>query len=139
MFCKTFTPRFTGVFCPCPEEAALILKKALKHELYRLYGRSKRSPVYIEDLSGDGSRELASLMEEDISDGVFASVTAESVWEEINKRGDLTARIFILRFRLGLSLREISEALNISEATVTNRLYRTIKELKNIFEDGDLS
>jgi RNA polymerase sigma-70 factor (ECF subfamily) len=119
---------------PDTEGARLILKKALKHELYRFYGRAKRSPVFIDDCEDSNAQGYLSFMDEDIPDRVAAAITAGKVWEEIKKRGDLTVRIFILRFRLELSLREISEVLEISEATVTNRLYRTAKELKSLFE-----
>ena len=117
------------------EQSGFLLKKALRHELYRFYHKTKSPPVYIDSYENDlPLEEYNRLLDEDISDEVLDKITAEKIWNELLKKDDLTVRIFVLRFRLELGLREISELLGISQATVTNRLYRTINELKPLFK-----
>jgi len=123
---------------PAGDEAVYLLRTALKHELYRSYRQNKRAPVYIDDYENADLLSCEAALEEDISDRVADSISAGRVWEEVKRKGDMTARIFILRFRLELSLREIAEVMGISEATVTNRLYRTVRELKVIFNEYDI-
>ncbi|MCH5268796.1 MAG: RNA polymerase sigma factor [Lachnospiraceae bacterium] len=48
----------------------------------------------------------------------------------IKQKDELTKRIFYLHFYLDKSIREIAEMISITESNVKNKLYRTLKELK---------
>lgn len=54
------------------------------------------------------------------------------IWKHVNKKDIVTAKIFYLHFVLGITIFEISNLLNITESTVKNKLYRTIREIKKI-------
>ncbi len=55
------------------------------------------------------------------------------IWEYLNKKGALTFKIFYLHYTLGVTLKEISENLEMNENSVKTILYRTIKEIKKNF------
>lgn len=52
------------------------------------------------------------------------------VWQYINNRDLITTKAFYLYFVLGLKIGEISKELNITESNAKNKIYRTLKEIK---------
>lgn len=48
----------------------------------------------------------------------------------ISQKDELTKKIFYLHFYLDKTIREIAEMISITESNVKNKLYRTLKELK---------
>ncbi|WP_262397607.1 RNA polymerase sigma factor [Zongyangia hominis] len=117
------------------ESARKYLIKSVKHELTRYYGHLKRQ------------KEIRSLSDEDAVDGLeyeFAQeeypdlsqgALMQEIWQMIEERGEVTKRLFILHFRLGLTIRESAEYLQISESNATSRIYRTLNELKNTYRE----
>lgn len=55
------------------------------------------------------------------------------IWNYLNSKNVLIAKIFYLYYALGLKISEISKELKINESTVKNYIYRTLKELKENF------
>ena len=76
-------------------------------------------------------------MEEIASDSfeesLLDNIILEQIWAFIKKKGGLTYRIFILRYTYGLSLEQTAESLSVPLHSVTNRIYRTIRELQKQF------
>ena len=58
------------------------------------------------------------------------------VWKYLKKKKAVIPKVFCLYFKLGLTIKEISLELGISESNVKHYLYRTIREL-NEFLKGD--
>lgn len=54
----------------------------------------------------------------------------ETSWNYLKTKNIIIQRIFFLYYRLDLTIKEISEYLNISESYTKNSIYRTLKELK---------
>lgn len=52
------------------------------------------------------------------------------VWQYINNKDLITTKVFYLYFVLGLKISEISKELNITESNAKNKIYRTLKEIK---------
>ena len=58
---------------------------------------------------------------------------AEAVWSEIRAADFLTVQIFTLYFLYDTPLNTIAAQLDVPESTVKNRLYRTLKKLRQQF------
>ena len=118
---------------PC-EAAIGYLKTTAKHEMGRHYGymRKKERDVAIdnEEVSQSVLEEISS---DSFEDSVLDSLVLEQIWSYLEKKSGLTYRIFVLRYTYGLSLEQIAESLSIPFSSVTNRIYRTINELREQF------
>lgn len=81
----------------------------------------------------DGEIEGAQVgpMPVSFEDLVLTKATVERAVVYLKQKDDLTRKIFYLHFYMDKRLREIAELLDVKESTVKNRLYRTLKELKN--------
>ncbi len=55
----------------------------------------------------------------------------KEIWEYVNKKDVLIAKIFYLYYVCNLKIYEIAEELNLTESTVKHKLYRTLDELKS--------
>ena len=75
----------------------------------------------------------------DVEDLVIKSDDWNSVWKYLkNKKNQDIPKVFYLYYKLGLSLKEISNELDKSESYIKNLIYRTLKELSSNY-GGDLS
>jgi RNA polymerase sigma-70 factor (ECF subfamily) len=79
--------------------------------------------VDLSDFEADG------LLTEDL---VVNSVMFEDVKQIIRSKPEDVQKIFYLMYEVGLTISEIAEALSITESGVKNKLYRTLKELRNL-------
>lgn len=69
----------------------------------------------------------------DFDENIINKENIEKIWDYLNNKNILIAKIFYLYYALGLKITEISKELKISESTVKNYIYRTLKELKKLF------
>lgn len=75
----------------------------------------------------------------DIEDLVIKSDDWNSVWGYLkNKKNQDIPKVFYLYYKLGLSLKEISNELEKSESYIKNLIYRNLKELSSIY-GGELN
>ena len=58
----------------------------------------------------------------------------EEIWKYLKNKDIIIFKIFYLYYVESLTIKEISKQLNINESNVKNYLYRTLKELKNIYK-----
>ncbi len=58
----------------------------------------------------------------------------EEIWKYLKNKNIIIFKIFYLYYVESLTIKEISNHLNINESIVKNHLYRTLKELKNIYK-----
>ena len=70
---------------------------------------------------------------EDIEIEFINRENVEQIWDYLNKKDVLIAKIFYLYYSLDFKIIEIAEELNLNESNVKNYIYRTKKELKEIF------
>ena len=113
-------------------QKAFVLKLA-KQKLSRYYFLLKRLPVKSEeelDLS-DLDIDLF-LIEDGTEDYIIDKIIFENLWQILNSKPPETKKIFYLFYDLGLKIPEIAKELKLTESSVKNKLYRTVKELQNL-------
>ena len=69
-----------------------------------------------------------------IEDFVVNQVMLAMAKKHIMQKPDDVKKVFYLYYEIGLTIPEIAYELAISESGVKNKLYRTIKELRNILK-----
>ena len=70
----------------------------------------------------------------DIEKNIIDKDKLEKIWRYLKNKNIIIFKIFYLYYIDSLTIKEISNHLNINESTVKNYLYRTLKELKNIYK-----
>ena len=66
----------------------------------------------------------------DLEQEIITKDNVKTVWKYVKDKDIITSKIFYLYFSFGLKILEIAEELNLKESNVKNRIYRTLKELK---------
>lgn len=61
----------------------------------------------------------------------------EKVWNYIKTKDIDTIKTFYLYYRLDEKIVDIARELNLNESNIKNRIYRTLKEIRNILEKED--
>ncbi len=64
-----------------------------------------------------------------IEEDVLSKITLEELWDFLKKK-NIEIQKSIYLYYLGMSVKEISKSLSLSESQVKNYLYRTFKEIK---------
>lgn len=111
------------------------LRKITKQKLFAYYRGLDRQRTVFEEPTEDGlyvdTADIESLSVEEL-------VTDKTVldWTDqfLRSKGEITRKIFHLYYRLGLSIPEIAEALTRTESDVKNKLYRTLKEIREYWK-----
>lgn len=73
----------------------------------------------------------------DIEKSMSIKYDTQLVWDYLKGKNVIISKIFYLYFKLELTLKEISEELDISISNVKHYLYRTLKELNTYLERID--
>jgi len=123
-------------------EKALALKIAkLKISKYYTLKEKLKNFISAIDVQGDGKEEDLTENEADpflLEEYVINQVLLDSIRQFIQEKPEDIKKIFYLYYDVGLKISEIASVLAISESSVKNKLYRTIRQLKNIVETGDI-
>lgn len=113
------------------EPEALVMTIA-KRKLYQHFHAGQKlgiDKIRYESLE-NAVKELACYEDFTVEDAMVRKEICKKVQKILEKQDVLTRKIFYLRFYVEISIREIAEVLEISEATVKNRLYRTLKSIR---------
>ncbi len=120
------------------DSAVKILFTAARHELSRCYGvrQRERDSVYLDD------EELGDKLEFELSQNVpdvmgDDRLALEAIWKEVEAKGELTKRLFVLHYSYGLSVADCAKQLEITPANATSRIYRTIKDIREKMEGSE--
>lgn len=70
----------------------------------------------------------------DIEKIIIDKNNLEKIWQYLKNKNIIIFKIFYLYYVESLTIKEISNHLNINESNVKNYLYRTLKELKNTYK-----
>ena len=70
----------------------------------------------------------------DIEENLIIKDNCEKIWDYIETKDIYTIKIFYLYFRFDEKISDIAKELELNESNVKNKIYRTIKEIKNNFE-----
>lgn len=73
----------------------------------------------------------------DIEADVITKDDIDKIWEFLKREKVIISKIFYLYYYADTSLKEIATILNISESSVKNYLYRTIKKINNYLAKED--
>jgi len=103
------------------------------------YYRFKYKNKLISLFSSKQEKELLNRIptEHDIEKELIIKEDLELIWEFLKNKKVIIAKVFYLYYYLGLSIKEISIELNITESNVKHYLYRTLKELNICLEKSD--
>jgi len=75
---------------------------------------------------------ITSILTEDFT---INQVLVESAKKYISSKSESVRKVFYLFYDFDMTIPEISKALGISESNVKNKLYRTIKELRDLLSE----
>lgn len=119
-------------------EKALIFKIA-KQKLARYYSLMERLRMFMSfDVhKEDGEKIDISDFEADdflTEDFIVNQDILESALQFIHSKPEDVQKIFYLKYDVHLSIPEISNLLNINESNVKNKLYRTLKEIRELLK-----
>jgi RNA polymerase sigma-70 factor (ECF subfamily) len=123
-------------------EKALVLKIA-KQKIARYYSLVKRLRMFVSMTVKNENDENVEIELPDseinsmlMEDCVLDQIMLENARKYINQKPTDVEKIFYLFYSAGLSIPEIAKELSLSESNVKNKLYRTIKELRNLLTKG---
>ena len=116
------------------EDPKTYLTKIARNELNKHYGVLNIIKNHIPVFS-IGNDEDFSKFEVDLHKeiNVDDTILCTEIWNYLKKHDVLILKIFTLYFVNDLKIKDISKTLNISESTVKNKLYRTMKQINKIF------
>ena len=66
----------------------------------------------------------------DLEQDFITKENVQEVWNYIKSKDLITAKIFYLYFSLDLKISDIAKELNSNESSVKNKIYRTLKQVK---------
>jgi len=114
-------------------ETALVMKIA-RQNVSKYYTLKERLRIFVSlSPKEDGAEAGISEQEADAfvtEEFVVDKIMLESARSLIERKPEVTRKVFYLFYDLGLTIPEISKELSISESSVKNKLYRTLKELR---------
>jgi RNA polymerase sigma-70 factor (ECF subfamily) len=123
-------------------EKSLVLKIA-KQKISRYYSLLKRLRMFVSTTVKNGENESVEMEISDaeinsmrMEDCVVNQLMLENAQKYIDQKSADIQKIFYLFYNAELSIPEIAEELSLSESNVKNKLYRTIKELRNLLMKG---
>ena len=120
-------------------DKAFVIRIA-KQKISRYYSLLERLKIFIsistnneDDVEIDLSDfEANSFLLEDYA---VNRILLESVQHFVHSKPEIVQKIFYLFYELDLSIPEIAVALSMSESSVKNKLYRTLKEIRNLLSE----
>ncbi len=109
-----------------------------KNKIYRHYTALEKSKSDL-SLSVIVNEDDKSIFDEELEDRTLedqlcTNELVDEIERFVSKKPQDIRRIFFLRFSLDMSIAEIASLMEISESSVKNKLYRTIKEIRSFYE-----
>ena len=111
------------------------IAKNVVRKYYRNQYKEKSNLLYFSKDKEDSQMEFSDDM--DLEGNFIRQENVAQIWNYLNSKNVVIAKIFYLYYALGLKIAEISKELEMNESTVKNNIYRTLKELKEIFGKED--
>ena len=114
---------------------AIAKNKVKKH--YTLFYRFKTISLFTS--IKDTSNEIQDLIADDtdLEEQIMINLEIEEVWAHLKQKKQIIQKVFMLYYYFEMTHKEIAEALSISESSVKNYLYRTLKELRKEMNQDD--
>lgn len=121
------------------DSKALVFKIA-KRKIARNYSLWKRLQIFVPmTIENENTKETElSEFEADsflTEDFVVNRIIADNAKQFIKRKPEDVKKVFYLFYEMDKSILEIAQILSLSESNVKNKLYRTLKELKNLLNE----
>ena len=119
-------------------DKALVMRIA-RRKIARYYSLLERLKTFLSasNITDDGEEAELFDTESDAfltEDFTIKHDMFETAKQHILSKPEDVQKVFYLMYDVDLTIAEIAQALGISESNVKNKLYRTLKELRNILE-----
>lgn len=111
------------------------IAKNIVKRYYRNRYKEESNILYISKDMEDNDIQIPSSI--NLEADIINKENIEEIWDYLNNKDILVAKIFYLYYALGLKITEISKELKINESTIKNYIFRTLKELNKFFEKED--
>lgn len=117
------------------EEAFLI--RIAKRKIYRHYTLMERLLTRFCREMADETDESIDLTDLSLSpeDKAVQQSMIDQAYRYLQTKDELTKKIFYMHYYEDVTIAQIAEMLSVKESTVKNRLYRTLKEMRNYFDN----
>lgn len=105
-----------------------ICKNILK-KYYRFKYQNKNISILSEEeyeIPADYDLEIQFITKENVED----------IWKYLKNKDIKIAKVFYLYYGLDMKIIDISKELGVTESATKNYIYRTLRELKDVFEKG---
>ena len=104
-----------------------------KNKLKKYYGYKYKFHRFL--LFSNNNLGLINLVESDVNleNIVINAENMKDIWFFLNKKKAVIGKIFYLHYYLDMTIKEVAQELRIKESTVKSNLYRTLKELNEVF------
>lgn len=110
-----------------------------KKKIFKHYNKiqSINAEILLSAFEGDNGEITLDLQpdEFDIEDSVCTNELVEEIQDYVKTKPIDIQKIFFLRFSLDLSINEIASLMDEKESNVKNKLYRTIREIREIYRE----
>lgn len=95
-----------------------------------------KSEVSLSDFTEADEREVYdnSFTEESIDDSICTNELMDEIESFLKTKPQDVQKIFFLRFSMEYSLDKIAQLMSVSEQQVKNKLYRTIREIRKLYQ-----
>ena len=124
------------------ENGEAFVMRIAKQKIYRYYTLLDRleSVVSLTAINSDGEEyDISDMADIEADSFVIEDIIAEKelisrVSRFLSKKPETVKKVFYLFYYMDLSIPEISCQLSLSESNVKNKLYRTIKEMRQLYK-----
>lgn len=107
-----------------------IAKNRLKN-YYSFKSKQKIIANFTTEEDNDAFRQISSDI--DLEQDIVTKENVEQIWNYLNERNVVIAKVFYLHYCLDMKLSDVAKELHMKESNVKNYIYRTLKELQNLF------
>jgi len=117
-------------------EKALVMRLA-KQKIFKHYSLMERLRIFVSTTMVNDSDDEIDLSDFEVDGFLTEDLAVNNVMYEkarqfIESKPNDVQKVFYLTYDAGLTISEIAKALSIKESSVKNKLYRTLKELRNL-------
>jgi RNA polymerase sigma-70 factor (ECF subfamily) len=115
--------------------------KVAKAKVYRHYTLAEKLRRFIPMFAKNEDNEEVNVADMNLSDmnleeDIANKLLFERIAEYISSKPDVVRRVFYLFYYCDFSITQIAKRLSMSESGVKNKLYRTVKELRELYGKG---
>ena len=118
------------------KEPVKYLVKTAKHEVYKNYRivdrLAKNIPVFSKSEDENFENLELELLNEEANE--ISGLILDEVWKFLRNGDVLTYKIFVLYFEYEEKLCDIAKILEVKESTVKNRLFRTLRIIREKYD-----